>query len=177
MKEIHLSADQIITLSDYPPHHEQCLKIYFRIFQNGRGRIVPPVPVIHISTGIPFTKAHGKRAEKYNGLLTAFLESHPRAQYFLLDGTHRTTAAALTHNKVPVLLFKVDKDIKEARKLVEQGELFSLTAGGNSIKEAIKTLEKHFLKAMSFQTVIEKTERMVSEKVLPPYMTNFYNQK
>ena len=33
MKQQLLRPDQIITLADFPVHHAQCLKIYFKIFQ------------------------------------------------------------------------------------------------------------------------------------------------
>ena len=104
IKRAQLKSDQIITLSDFPVHHEQCLKIYFRIFQNGESRLVPPVPVIHKSMGAPVSHSSGKKAEKYNELLNNFFETHPSAEYFLLDGSHRTTAATLAHCKIPALV-------------------------------------------------------------------------
>lgn len=172
MEKKLLSPDQVITLNDYPVHNEQILKIYFRIFQKRQGKIMPPCPVIHKSTGIPFAKGR----KKYNKLLNDFLKSHPRAEYFLLDGTHKTTAAALTHNLIPVMVFGNDKDIIEAKMLARKGELFSLMVD-DTIKKSLNELKKHFFKTMLFQTVTEKTERMARNKILPEYMVNVYRNK
>lgn len=164
-----LSPDQIITLNDYPVHNEQVLKIYFRIFKHAPS-LIPPVPVLHKTSGLPFAPGRTPRAQKYNELLRSFLQTHPYAEYFLLDGTHRTTAAALTRQKILAMVFTNDKDIKQARMLAEQGKLISLTTG-KTIKNCIEVLQKHFYKTEVFQTVQEKTQRMVKERVLPKHMT------
>ena len=143
IKEVN--PNQIITLNDFPVHNPQCLKIYFRILQTGQHKLVPPCPVINKSTGIPFIEGRGNKIKKYNTRLTNFFNQHPEAEYFLLDGTHRTTAATLSHNKIPVMIFENDEDINNAKKLVELGELFSLTTG-DSICEAIEILKKHFFR-------------------------------
>jgi len=169
MEKRLLRPEQIVTLNSYPVHNLQILKIYFRIFQKEQGKIMPPCPVLHKSTGIPLIKGKGK----YNSLLNNFLKSHPKAEYFLLDGTHKTTAAALTHSLIPVIVFRNNEDIKEAKKLVGKGEIFSLTVG-STIKENLEDLRKHFFKTMIFQTVAEKTEKMVKTKILPRYMIDVY---
>lgn len=171
-----LNPNQIITLNDFPVHNLQCLKIYFRIFQTRQNKIVPPCPVIPKSKARIFIEGQGKKIEKYNAALSNFFKQHPEAEYFLLDGTHRTTAATLTCQKIPTMIFESDKDIKNAKKLVEIGELFSLTTG-DSIKKAIEILKAHFLKTAIFQTVAEKTLKMAKERAVPKYMINFYNKK
>ena len=93
MERKKLNPNQIVTLNDYPVYNEQILKIYFRIFQKGQSKIMPPCPVIHKSIGVPIIKGRGAKIRKYNNLLIEFLEQHPQAEYFLLDGTHKTTAA------------------------------------------------------------------------------------
>jgi hypothetical protein len=169
MEKRLLRPEQIVTLNSYPVHNLQILKIYFRIFQKEQGKIMPPCPVLHKSTGIPLIKGKGK----YNSLLNNFLKSHPKAEYFLLDGTHKTTAAALTHSLIPVIVFRNNEDIKEAKKLVGKGEIFSLTVG-STIRENLEDLRKHFFKTMIFQTVAEKTEKMVKTQILPKYMIDVY---
>ncbi|MEK6964454.1 MAG: hypothetical protein AABX70_08600 [Nanoarchaeota archaeon] len=172
-KKLH--PNQIITLNDYPVHNEQILKLYFRIFHKGHSKIVPPCPVIHKSTVVPQLIYKGKKAKKYSHLLSQFLETHPKAEYFLIDGSHKTTAATLSHKPIRVMIFRTNHDIKKAKKLVEQGEIISLTTGGRSIKDILKALKKHFLKTMTFQTVEEKTEKMVGKKDIPQYMIRNYN--
>ena len=163
-----LSPEQIITLNDYPVHNEQVLKIYFHIFKRAPS-IICSVPVIHKSSGLPFLKGKTRRATKYNKKLLAFLRTHPSAEYFLLDGTHRTTAAALTHHKIPVMIFQKDKDIKTAQKWVTEGKLISLTTG-KTVNNCLDILQKHFRKTGTFQTVSEKTRKMIKEHILPKYM-------
>ena len=76
------------------------------------------------------------------------------------------------------MIFRTSRDIKKAKKLVEQGEIISLTTGGRSIQDILKSLKKHFLKTMTFQTVEEKTEKMVQKKDIPRYMIhNYKNNK
>lgn len=176
MKKKVLRSEQIITLNDYPVRNMQILKIYFRIFQKGQGKIVPPCPVIHKSIGIPLIKGEGIKIKKYNALLMRFLEQNPQAEYFLLDGTHKTTAATLSRNKIPVMVFRRDKDIRDAKKLVKSGEIISLTTG-DTIKEVLEILKKHFLKTMIFQTVADKTRKMVKNRDVPEYMVITYSKK
>ncbi len=171
-----LSPEQIVTLNDYPVHNEQILKLYFRMFHKGQGRIVPPCPVMPKSAGIPLMRGNDKKINKYNNLLRKFIKSHPKAEYFLLDGTHKTTAATLAHKPIPAIIFKTDKDIREAKKLVENGEIFSLTTG-QTIKSELESLKRHFFKTMLFQTVKGKTIKMCKNKAIPKYMIDFYRRK
>ncbi len=161
MKLKTLSPNQIITLNDFPVHNEQILKIFFRIYQKGCGKIMPPCPVLHKSF-VSFSGSLQRVFEEFSG-------RNPQAEYFLLDGSHKTTAAALNGSKINVMIFETDKDIKEARSMVEAGELFSL-AVENTINESILDLMKHFSKNPYFETVQDKTVRMIAEKIIPRYM-------
>lgn len=176
MKYKLLRPDQIITLRDYPVHNEHILKIYFKIFVKNQGKLLPPCPVIHKSLGIPFVKGKDVKSKKYNALLKKFLETHPHAQYFLLDGSHKTTAAALSHRLIPALIIEKDSDFKEARKLIEKGEFFGWHAVEKSIKEAIKVLAKHHLGTKKMLTVEDKARLMVKNKVIPRYMIAFFKK-
>ena len=178
MKTKKLHPDQILTLNDYPVHNEHILKMYHRMFQKGHTTLVPPLPVVSIAHGELRLTGKGKKIEKYNALLAHFLVSHPRVKYCLVDGTHKTTAAALCSKHIRAIVFKTDADIRAARKMVERGELFSLTTGDtNSVKNATAILRKHFFKFMFFETVAEKTERMVKNKAVPGYMIKGYKRR
>lgn len=178
MRKGSLHPDQLITLNDYPVHSEQVLKLYHRMFWKGAGNVVPPCPVLHRSMIPSFISRGGRRSIKCNELFIKFLKRHPEAEYFMIDGSHKTTAAALCHQRIAVIIFQKDNDIKAARKLVEQGELLSLTTGGeDSIKAIIKTLQSHFIRSLKFETVTEKTARMVRGKIIPRYMIAFYKTK
>lgn len=161
MKTKQLNPNQIITLSDFPVRNEQILKLYYRMFKKGKEGIVPPCPVIHKKI-VNFDGDLKKRFEK-------FKESHLKAEYFLLDGTHKTTAATLAGRKIAVMIFESNKDIKKAEEMVKNGELIGLTTG-SSISEIVKILRKHFRKTGKFWTVEEKTRKLVKDKKVPEYM-------
>ncbi len=170
MKHKLLRPDQIVTLRDYPLYNPHILKIYFRVFSRNQGKILPPCPVIHKSAGIPFVK--GKK--RYNALLQGFLDKHPKAEYFLLDGSHKTTAATLSKKLIPVVIIEKDDDLKKAKKLIESGEFFGWYSVENSIKEALNVLAKHHFGAKKFLTVEDKAKLMVKNKDIPDYMIYFF---
>lgn len=171
MKNKRLSPDQILTLHDYPVHNEHILKMYHRMFQKGHATLVPPLPVVSITNGELRMSGYSEKIKKYNALLKRFLKAHPGVEYCLIDGTHKTTAAALCSKNIRAIVFKEDADFGIARKMVESGELFSITTGGaNTIDEALDVVRKHFFKSLSFETVAEKTFRMIEDNILPQYM-------
>lgn len=163
MKLKKINPNEIITLNDFPVHNLHILKIFFHIYEKGHGAIIPPCPVISKGKVLNYFDT------ELRNIFKKFEKRNPRAHYFLLDGSHKTTAANLTHNKIKVAVFENEEDIKEARALVEAGALFSLTVG-KTMKENYLILNKHFRKNKNFQTVEEKTERMVLKKVIPRYM-------
>src|SRR3989344_4491320 len=163
MERKNLSPYQIITLNDYPIRHEQILKIYFRMFQKGGNKIVLPCPVVHKNLVI------NNFEDKLKNTFNKFEVINPKAKYFLLDGSHKTTAATLSNKKIPIMIFQSNKDIQSAKKKVEKGELISLTTG-ESVKKIVKILIRHFKKTKIFQTVEEKTNKMINGKTIPKYM-------
>lgn len=176
MKNKLLHPRQIITLRDYPVYNEHILRIYFRIFMKSQGKILPPCPVIHKSFGIPHVVGKDFKSIKYNKLLKKFLKDHPRAEYFLIDGSHKTTAATLAHKLIPAMVIEQDKDFKKVKKLIKTGELFGWYSVENSIKEAIKVLAKHHFGTKKFMTVEDKAKKMVKDKVVPRHMISFFNK-
>ena len=168
MKQKELHPNQIITLNDFPVYNEHILKIFFKICKDGYAKIIPPCPVVHKSLVIE------DLGEKLKAKLKEFEKKHPKAEYFLLDGSHKTTAENLTGNNIKVMIFENNRDIQEAKRLVTAGELFSLRAG-DTIKQNAYDLKEHFTKNKGFQTVEEKTKKMVKEKVIPQYMIRCYN--
>ena len=124
MKIKELNPSQIVTLNDFPVYNEHILKIYFKIFKDGYAKIIPPCPIIDKKMVISGFD------ENLNRLFKEFEKKHSKTEYFLLDGSHKTTAANLTGNKIKVMIFENDKDIEEAKKLVDTGDLFSLKTLG-----------------------------------------------
>lgn len=176
MKVKNLNPNQIIALNDYPLRNEHILKLYFRMFSKRKQDIAPPCPVIHRSLVRVTSKGNPHKIKEYHRIFHEFIKTHRKAEYFLLDGTHKTTAATLCHRPIQVIIFQSDKDIKVAKQMVEKGELISLTTG-NSLSEISEILKKHFFKHITFQTVKEKTNKMVKGKALPVYMIVKYKRK
>ena len=173
MRLIKLSPDQILTLCDFPVHSEHVLKMYFHMYRRKQGRIVPPCSLLVLSNDTLRASGNGKKTVKYNRSLDAFLASHPKVGYLLVDGTHKTTAAALARSKISAMVLESDKDFKAANEMAKRGDLFGFM-GGDTVDAAIDDARKHFLKRGTFETVAEKTERMAKEKVIPTYMIEAY---
>lgn len=169
MQILKLSPNKIVTLNDFPVYDEHVLKIYFRVYQKGYGKAIPPCPIMHKDLVIPFFDDNLKK------LFTKFIKNNPTVEYFMLDGSHKTTAATLTNHKIKAMVFKDEKDILEAKDLAKAGELFHYYLK-DTIQDIVKELAKHFKKTKLFQTVEEKTEKMKTEKVIPKYMGVYYKK-
>jgi hypothetical protein len=176
MKHKLLHPNQIVTLRDYPLYNQHILKIYFRIFSKNQGKILPPCPVIHKSSGIPLVNGKDAKSKKYNTILNDFLNKNPHTEYFLLDGSHKTTAATLAKKMIPVLVMEKDNDFKEAKKLIKKGEFFGWCLVENSIKEALNELAKHHSGSKKFLTVEDKTKLLVKNKKVPNYTISYYKK-
>ena len=169
MKKVLLHPEQIITLRDYPIRNERILEIFFRVFIKGYGKILPTCPVI--------SKDKFARYSKISIILKRFFDKNPNTRYFLLDGGHKSAAATLARKPIPALILESDKDFKDAKKLVDSGEMFGWHNPEKSMKNAVKVLVKHHLGARAFETVEEKVKRMVKYKKLPSYIISAYNKK
>lgn len=172
-----LFPDQILTLKDYPVYNEHILKIYFRIFSNNCGKILPPCPVIHKSCGIPFAKGKDSRSRRYNDSLKNFLDKNPKVKYFLIDGSHKTTAACLANKKIPVVILEKNSDFRKAIKLTCNGEFFGWHSPESSIKKSLGVLAQHHMKANKLLTVGDKTKLMIKNRDVPNYMIDYFKKK
>ncbi len=160
MIQKHIHPSKIVTLSDYPLHNEQILKIYF---YTATKTTLPPVPVIHKSAGIPEP-------------LKEYIKQNPKVEYFLLDGSHKTTAATLCHKKINAIILETNKDFAKAKQLAKKGEFFGWHKIENSMKEAINELTQHHTKSKNILTIEEKTKLLVKNKNIPKYMIDFYKK-
>ncbi len=76
MHIVTLSPNQVITLHDFPLHSEQVLKLYFRMYEQGCGHIVPPSPVMRCGLVQP---AFNKATETS---LNEWLQSNKQVEFF-----------------------------------------------------------------------------------------------
>ncbi|MFT4308836.1 MAG: hypothetical protein ACMXYM_05735 [Candidatus Woesearchaeota archaeon] len=93
-----LDPDEIITLNDYPLYDTDAFESYVRMIRSEEA--VPYVPLIPASC-VPF---EGLLADRFD----AFARKHPRAQYVMLDGSHRTTAFTLADRPIPSVVYHAD---------------------------------------------------------------------
>lgn len=163
MKIKKLYSNQIITLNDYPIREKEILIKYYRKCRAGQK--IPFIPVIKKD-----------KVKKYlnDNLLKEFKKfeiKNPKVGYFMLDGSHRTTALTLANSKIEVIIYNSDEDIKEAKKLILTGQVLISGTLRYNLAENCKILNKHFNKKPYFMTVKQKTEKMINEKLLPKFMT------
>ncbi len=138
MNTRELAPEQIITLNDYPVHSDSVLTKYFAKCKSGKE--IPFVPVIRKDTVRKYFD--DKLLEEFE----IFEHQNPVAEYFMLDGSHRTTALALTGRKIRVVIYQTDSDIIEAKKLVATGQILESGTLEYSLEENCEELYRHFKK-------------------------------
>ena len=176
MKKKLLRPDQIITTQDYPVHNAHILVIFFRVFSKGYGKILPPVPVFHISSGIPYVKGKDAKSKRYNNLLSKYLKKNPRAKYFLIDGGHKTSAATFARKLIPAMVMENDKDFAKVRRLQQKGEFFGFNRPPKTLKACIRETAEHHFGTKKLWTVEDKVKKMVKNKDVPKYMIVAYKK-
>lgn len=159
MKKLEINSNQIITLNDYPVYNNDVLIEYFDKCK--RGEDLALVPVVEKDI-----------VKKYfsNSVLNKFEEFEKEnisAEYFMLDGSHRTTALTLAGCKITIMIYENDKDIKKAKELIKKGKILENDTLNHNLKENCKILNKHFSEKPYFMTVKQKTDKMIKENILP----------
>ncbi|MBU1017489.1 hypothetical protein KKA33_00490 [Patescibacteria group bacterium] len=167
MKFKELSPTQVITTRDFPVHSAEVLERYFEIYRNGNGDELPPVPLIHRN----LVTSHFEGTD--SALLQEYLRQNPRVEYFLLNGSHRTTSANLTGHVIKGMLLGAKEDIQMASQIRFKGEIYEHGLHDTIIGNVIDLVE-HFSGTDRFQTVQQKTDRMVNKRVIPGYMIKHY---
>ena len=162
MKTTELAPNQIITLNDYPVHSDSVLSEYFTKCKMGKE--VPFVPVIRKDIVLKYFDA------KLLGEFERFEDQNPLAEYFMLDGSHRTTALMLAGCKIMVIIYQTDSDIIEAKKLLVTGQILKSGTLEDSLEENCQELYRQFKEKPYFMTVKQKAIKMVREKILPKNM-------
>ena len=159
MKTIELNPNQIITLNDYPVHSDSVLIEYYEKCK--RREKLPYVPVIRKDIVRKYLDKNILEEFKI------FELKNPAAEYFMLDGSHRTTALNLAGCKITVIIYETDSDIEETKKLISTGKILQSGTLEHSIEEECEILNKHFREKPYFMTVEQKTEKMKREKKIP----------
>ena len=174
MKYDTINSSEIITLNDFPVHNEQILKIYFLIYQTGNAKIIPSTPVMKVGLFSDYLK---EKNEDLSNILDDYLGTHSDIKYLMLDGSHKTTAACLNKENISVFVIESDEDIKEAKKWEKDGKLLGFSISELTLDECLENFHQHFNKDNHFQTVEEKTKRMIAKKVIPLYLIDYFETK
>lgn len=161
MKIITLPPHRIITLNDYPIYSVETLRLYFSRCLSGQA--LPLIPVI----GKAIVRQYF--TPELSGKLESFERDNPSATYFMLDGSHRTTASALTGHKIDVIVYATDADIAEARGFVATSQVLDSATLAHSLAENCVILRQHFQEQPYFMTVQEKTERLIRDNYIAHY--------
>jgi len=159
MNTLELDPNQIITLNDYPVHSDSVLGEYYKKCKLGED--VPFVPVIRKEIVRKYLDS--KLLEEFE----RFEHQNSVAEYFMLDGSHRTTALTLAGCKISAIVYETDSDIEEAKKLVATGQILQNDTLEHSLQENCEILNKHFREKPYFMTVEQKSEKMRREKKIP----------
>jgi hypothetical protein len=162
VKTIDLAPEQIITLNDYPIHSYRVLSGYYSRCRSGEE--LPLVPVIRRDV----VRKH--LDDELLDEFERFERENPVAEYFMVDGSHRTTALDLAGCSIPAIIYETDADIEEARRLVATGRVLQNATLEHSLEENCGILNRHFREKPYFMTVEQKTEKMKREGRLPQEM-------
>ncbi|MBN2096726.1 hypothetical protein JW752_05040 [Candidatus Peregrinibacteria bacterium] len=162
-----LTPAQVITTRDFPVHSAEVLQRYFEIYRRGENDGLPPVPLMHKDLVVPhFDETTGDLFQEY-------IRQNPQAEYFLLNGSHRTTSANLTRNMIKGMFLRTEEDIRLARQIKFNGQPYQHGLL-DSIIGNIRDLIEHFRGTELFETVQQKTDRMVDERTMPQHMIEHY---
>lgn len=159
MKIKELYPNQIITLNDYPVYNDEILINYFNKCKLGEKLAFVPV----IQKDIVKKYFNAKLLTEFE----LFEKENPEAEYFMIDGSHRTTAMTLADCKITAILYEKDKDITEAKSLIATNQILENGTLDHDLIGNCEILNKHFDEKPYFMTTKQKTEKMIKENILP----------
>ncbi len=168
MKTLNLYPNQIITLNDFPIYSMPDLEKYYKISKFKLN--LPFVPVIKKDIVKKYFD------NKLLDILKQFEQDNPEAKYFMLDGSHRTTALTLTKSMINVVIYEIDEDISEAKGMIDTGQILDSGTLYYNLKKNCEILSKHFNVRSYFMTVEQKTLKLIEEKEIPQHMKDVNTQ-
>ena len=159
VRTIELRPDQIITLNDYPLYSNDVLSRYLDRCRMGGDLAL--VPVI----GKDIVRAYF--GAELSRVFAEFEEQNPAAAYFVLDGSHRTTALTLAGRSIAAAIYETDTDIGEARGLVAAGQILENGTLDLTVAENCEVLNRYFSEKPYFMTVQQKADKLIEDNHIP----------
>lgn len=144
-----MQAQQIITSNHKHLHDMHVFTIYNRIYQTKTQHILPPVPVIHKDKVKPYFSEKTKKA------FEAFEKNHLKAEFFLLDGSHRTTAAAINNADIAAQIITNNAGVKQLYQDYLKGKQFQFLLP-KTFEQNIQEIARQFNENPYFHTAEEK---------------------
>ncbi len=160
MKITALNPNQIITLNDYPLYSHSVFRKYYSKCKNGEDLAFVPL----ISKDI--VRKHFNA--ELSTIFREFEKQNSTALYFMLDGSHRTTALTLAGHTIAVIIYETDEDIIEARKLIVTGQILKNATLDYTLEENCEILHEHFKEQPYFMTVQQKTDKLIRDNFISP---------
>lgn len=179
MEKRILQPEQIIVPGEYEVGNEAILKIYYRVFEAGQGSILPPAIVAHhgIASMEPLKRWFTSSARHIDDYQDKVREFTARgAGYFLLEGNHRSIAATLTRQGIPVLELQPGDDMGQLRRMVETGEMFDFQLDEETAELCAGECAR-YLTSKGFEnmmTLRDRVDKLTSNGHLPGYMVEKY---
>ena len=169
MKQTSIKPIQLIAMIDYPPLHSP--KAFLAYYQKLKaGQKIEPTIVVPATLAISYFKSKKIRYKSYTKQLDSFLTTHPKVNFFMLGGKHRSAAATILDLRIPCLIVKNDNDISLIHDLKVKGKLTGGLGVGKNFEKTLQTLEQHFFQHKRFWTMDEKTKAMIKNGDIPQKM-------
>lgn len=175
MKERILQPNQILVPEGYEVGREEILKIYFRVFDKGRGYDLPPSIVINRRLARENALKGYINRDRVERIYTEIEQSG--ADYFLIDGNHKGIAAVLCHVAPKVLELETDIDLEEARGMAERGGLFDFPHEEESLLDIADGFVCHVFTKDYVRTLQQRVDKLTASGNLPQYMKERYHKK
>jgi|ETNmetMinimDraft_2_1059921.scaffolds.fasta_scaffold19299_3 hypothetical protein len=131
-------------------------------------RKIPMIPVIHKDIVILYF--NDDLREKFE----KFINLNPKSDYIMLDGNHRTTALTLSQNLLGAIVLENDEDFRRAKEMVRIGELLESDIYDEDLESNCKILQRHFSETFYFETVLQKTLRLVRDKLVEQSLIDYF---
>ena len=201
-----LQPDQIVIPGGYELEDESKLNIYFEIFNKGDWKNLPPVIVVleNLEAYKEMLLTHLRRlepkqyvvfswdnlsqytavgaSEKVLSLYEKSRKRIPRGTYYLIEDIYgepyKSIASALTHNPIPVIELRTERDFSKMKTYLEGRRLSNFERSEDSLEKLLCSLNISCLSNLTdTKTVKEFVDELVSGEKIPKNMIDRYIQK
>ncbi|MBW3003404.1 hypothetical protein KY337_02485 [Candidatus Woesearchaeota archaeon] len=143
-----------------------------------------PFEMMYVTGLISQKERDLRQIDVLKGVYDRFAAIIGQSPYYLIDGNHRSAAAALTHQPIYALELQSSRDLNEVRKMVKKGDLFDFKRPEKSLTRLVKSFEEWCIgegclssgHIDDVMTVRERIDALTSNGDLPQYMKERYHR-